>query len=841
MSEDTDFRLPPWILPTQYRLSLAPDLDAGTFSGTVAIDVQLSKPVDAILLNAVDLNLTEASVGPARARVEVDERRERVRLALDQTLPEGPAEIRIVFNGKLSSTMRGFYKSSYTLPDGTRRAMATTQFEASSARRAFPCFDEPALKARFDVELVVPADRTAISNTSVASEEPAEGGRKRVRFARTPVMSTYLLAFIVGEFETIEGHSSDRTPVRVRTTPGRSDLGRFALDTAIRGLDFFGGYYDIPYRTALDKLDLIAIPDFEAGAMENWGAITFREIVLFIDPEKSSVPMKRRVAEVVLHELAHQWFGNLVTMKWWNELWLNESFATFMAYKAADAIFPDWNVWDEYLSQTTSGGKSLDSLRSSHPVETPVRDPGEVDQIFDPISYNKGGSLLRMLEATIGPDVFRDGIRRYLQRHRYGNASTRDLWNALSEGTPWDVAWMMGDWTGQVGFPVLLAKKMHGRIHLRQERFLLDRDPDKAAPGGSVWMIPIAAVDATGRRATMRLEALEGDQPDEGWIKLNAGQTGFYLVHYDDEWRRSLDPMKLPPPDRYGLIEDSTSLMRAGYMSVSEFLSLVGRYEGEEDYNVWSQIAGGLGLLAEIFVGDPAVPKLEAWAQKLLRPILQEVGWEGNPSEPHDRVLLRSTVLGAAVRFGDPETIGEGRRRFVSAAAPESIAADLRSTVLTAAARYGDETAHGRMVRMYESAGLPEVRVSLLQALGSFRHESLLRLSFAYSLSDKVRPQDAMYVVAGAPIETRPTAWALLKENWATIDSRYGKSGMIARFIQYAAAGIPSEEHALDLEEFFRTHPAPFATERIRQVVEGVRIRASFRRRNSGALAAFFG
>lgn len=818
MSKDADFRLPDTVKPKHYALTVVPDLDKETFSGTVAIDVDIRAATKEIVLNAMELDLIRAEACGQTAKVKLDPRRERATLTFAKPLRKGASRVTIDFAGKLSQDMRGFYKSTYTRPDGTKRTMGTTQFEAASARRAFPCFDEPELKATFEVVMLIPKDRVAISNTSFISEK-LEGDKKRVTFARTPVMSTYLLAFVVGEFDHIEGKTKDGTPVRVYTTPGRAQLGTFALETAIRGIEYFNDYYAIPYRKAIDKCDLLAIPDFEAGAMENWGCITFREMVLFVDPEKTSVRIKRRVAEVVLHELAHQWFGNLVTMKWWDELWLNESFATFMAYKAADALFPEWKVWEEYQSMITSGGKSLDALRSSHPVQVPVRDPGQVAQIFDAISYNKGGSLLRMLEATIGADTFRDGIRRYLKKHAYANASTRDLWNALGKG----VAKMMEGWTRQIGFPVVIA---NGKT-IRQERFLLDRDPDKPAKDPTLWTVPI-----NGKKFGTREMRL-----DRKGAKLNAGQTGFYLVKYDVMPR----PMSLPPADRYGLIEDATFLMRAGYVSIAEFLDLVGQYRSEDNHHVWSQIASALGMLADIFVGDPAIPKMEAWVQNLLGPIVKNVGWNKQGEEPHERVLLRSTVLGAASRFGDAGVVAEARKRFKAAKKPEDISADLRGVVFGAVARHGDEKTLAELIANYERADLPEVKVVLLSAMGASRLDKALRAAFEFSLSAKVRPQDAMYTLAGTPIDTRRTAWALLKEHWKTLDERYGKTAMIARFIESAASGIPDEAHAKDVEAFFKKNAAPYATERIKQVVEGVRVRAKFRKRNAGALSKYFG
>ncbi|HYE99680.1 MAG TPA: M1 family metallopeptidase, partial [Planctomycetota bacterium] len=531
MTQNPDFRLPSDAVPKAYRLTLEPDLNTLTFRGEVAIDLDLRRETRDVTLHAVDLDILEARIDGRRAEVRLDAARDRATITADRPLT-GSATLTMTFDGRLHEEMRGFYRSAYARADGTQAFMATTQFEATNARRCFPCFDEPALKATFDVTLVIPGDRTAVSNMPVTSDTRDADGRRRLTFARSPVMSTYLLAFVVGELESLEGKTKDGVPVKVYATPGRAHLCRFALETAIRGLEWFDEYYGIPYKKALPKCDLLAIPDFEFGAMENWGAITFRETAIFVDPEKSSIPQRRRVAEVVLHELAHQWFGNLVTPEWWSFLWLNESFATYMAYKAADALFPEWKVWEEYLAQITAAGKSLDSLRSSHPVEVVVRDSSEVDQIFDAISYNKGGSVLRMLEHAVGADAFRDGIRRYLRDHAYAAATTDDLWKALGAG-----ASMMDGWTRRVGLPVVVARRDGARLKLRQERFLIDRDPKAPVEDPTTWDIPLPARDASGRMQVGRLTDREGalDVSSDGWVKLNAGQSGFYLSHYDPE------------------------------------------------------------------------------------------------------------------------------------------------------------------------------------------------------------------------------------------------------------------------------------------------------------------
>ena len=847
MTDARDFRLPATVLPRTYRLLIEPDLDALTFKGEVAIDLDVKTSTTEIVLHSYKLDIAEAHAGADRLQVRLDAATERVTLTASKPLAAGPATISLRFSGAIAEEMRGFYRSRYTLPDGTKRFLGTTQFEATSARHAFPCFDEPALKAVFDLTIIVPKERLAVSNMPVASSAPLPDGRSRVRFAPSPIMSTYLLAFAVGEFEWIEGTTDDGMPVRVYATPGRAELGRFAMETAIRGLKFFGDYYGIPYRRALPKLDLLAIPDFEYGAMENWGAVTFRETAIFVDPKRSSIPQRRRVAEVVLHELAHQWFGNLVTPEWWSYLWLNESFATFMAYKASNALFPEWNIFEEYLAQITSAGKSLDSLRSSHPVEVVVKDPNEVDQIFDAISYNKGGSVLRMLEAAIGDEAFRKGIQRFLEKNAFACATTDDLWRALGDGTGVDVSGMMNGWTRRTGLPVVLVERKGAALKLRQERFLLDRDPEKPGEDPTLWEIPLPIQTAQKRLPPARLPAREAalEVPDSDWVKVNAGQAGFYLAHYDEAgWKslaKAVESMSLPTMDRYGLQEDAYSLMRAGYLSVPGYLRFAGSFSRETNHYAWGGVLDGIAALADIFLGDPNVPKLEAWARALLKPTAAAVGWDEAAGESSERTLLRTTILGSAVRFGDPDVVDQVRRRFESVRKDLSaVAPNLRSTIFYGTARHGDASSFDALAELHEKADLPEVKVQILRSLGAFRREELTKRAIEYALSDKVRRQDAMASFGSIPVEMKPTAWRIFQEKWPILDERYGKSGLIGHFVTAAASGIPTEEHAADVERFFREHPAPYASEKIKQTLEGIRSRAKFRRRNQSGLGQFF-
>lgn len=848
MSDAQEFRLPGAAVPRTYRLTLEPDLVALTFKGAVEIDLDVKTATREIVMHSVGLDIAEARAGSEKLATSLDDKKERLTVTAAKAFAPGKATVSIAFSGKISEEMRGFYRSRYKAADGSERYMGTTQFEATSARRAFPCFDEPALKAVFELTMVTPKDRICVSNMPVVADDALPGGAHRIRFAPSPIMSSYLLAFAVGEFDSIEGRTADGMPVKVYATPGRAELGRFALETAIRGLQFFGDYYGIPYRKALPKLDLLAIPDFEYGAMENWGAVTFRETAIFVDPKRSSIPQRRRVAEVVLHELAHQWFGNLVTPEWWSFLWLNESFATFMAYKASNALFPEWNIFEEYLAQITSAGKSLDSLRSSHPVEVVVRDPNEVDQIFDAISYNKGGSVLRMLEAAIGEEAFRKGIQRFLEKNAFACATTDDLWKALGDGTGVDVSAMMNGWTRRTGLPAVLVSRKGSRLSLRQERFLLDRDPEHPVEDTTLWEIPLPAVDGNGRTTAARLAAREAnvDVPPSDWIKVNAGQAGFYLAHYDDAgWAglaKAVETLALPTMDRYGLQEDAYSLMRAGYLSVPAYLRFAGAFGRETNHYAWGGVLDGVAALADIFMGDPRIPKLEEWARALLKPAAAAIGWEEKADESSDRILLRATLLGSSLRFAAPEAIAFARSRLDAAKKDlSSLPPNLRSTIFYGVARHGDAAAFDAVVELYEKADLPEVKVQLLRSLGAFRQEALTRRAIEYTLSDKVRRQDAMAPFGSIPVEMKPAAWKIFQEKWPVIDERYGKSGLIGHFVAAAASGIPTEEHAKDVERFFKDHPAPYASEKIKQTLEGIRARAKFRARNLQALSQFFG
>ena len=741
--------------------------------------------------------------------------------------------------------MRGFYRSSY-MHEGKQKHMATTQFEATDARMAFPCFDEPAQKSIFDLTLMVPSGLTAISNTIETDIQEHGNGYKTIKFAPTPKMSTYLLAFIVGEFEFIERKTKDAVLVRVFVTPGKKYQAKFALDTAVRCLEFYNEYFDIAYP--LPVLDLIAIPDFSHGAMENWGAVTYRESALLVDPEHSSAANKQWVALVIAHELAHQWFGNLVTMEWWTHLWLNEGFASYIEYLATDHLFPKWDMWTQFAYNDLNPALELDALINTHPIEVEVHHPDEIGEIFDEISYSKGSSVIRMLAGYLGEKDFRDGLRYYLKKHSYQNASTVHLWQAFEKISKKPVQKMMENWTGKGGYPLIELSLIKGSkksltVNLSQSRFF--SSPLSKVKDATLWQIPVSAKVISGDKVGQYLLSerqktftiLPQDQ-----LKINYGETGFFRTQYHPELlSRLAEPVSkktLPPIDRLGIIRDLSALSGAGNLSSVTALDFISNYKNETDYTVWVELASGVADLKHLLYGEKIYPKFESFAAEIFINIGKKLGWKPVADESHTNGLLRSLVLNQLIGYNHKSTIEAGQKIY----SVQNVPADIRAACYHARAVSGSKSHHQEFINKYRAESLSEEKNRIGRALGQFSDVKLLKKTLEFALSSNVRIQDTAAVFGSVwsnPIGA-PIAWEFTKKNWQTLVKRYPPSGHILNRFVKMAAGFTTEIEAADVAKFFKKHKAPGAERAVSQVLEKIRSNAVWKKRDLKNIEKWF-
>ena len=860
--------LPDNVRPIHYDLTLTPNFDDFTFDGEVDVTVSMEPGTSEIMLNCAEIEIHSATVSWTDTNGEQEQAASNIAYDADAetatiSIPGTPADglvgnqrLRMSFTGELNDKLRGFYRSQYVNPEGDTAYLATTQFEATDARRALPCWDEPAAKATFQVTLIVPEEMEAVSNTPIIQETRGENGLKTLLYDKTPVMSTYLLAFVIGDLTHIEKEAADGTVVGVWMTRGKEEQGQFALDTSVKLLSFFNDYFGIPYP--LPKLDHLAIPDFAAGAMENWGCVTYRETALLVDPENSSAGTRQRVAEVVAHEMAHMWFGDLVTMEWWDDLWLNESFATWVGTKAVDWLFPEWSMWTQFVNMDTNRAFNLDGLKNSHPIEQEVANPAEVSQLFDAISYSKGGSVLRMLEHFLTPRVFRIGLNTYLTRHSYQNARTTDLWTALEESSGQPVNSIMSSWTGQTGYPVLDVAATNTEsglsLEVRQERFVFDSvlGEDTGDDEEQVWPVPLT-VAADGAQVTAHLvsgatgtvDVAAPMQPD--WFKVNPDQTGFYRVNYTDTDRERLALLvadrTLPATDRLGIQNDAFALSRAGLLPVTRFLALAESYQDETDASVWSDLATNLREIESLIADEPYLDAYHAFGRRLFGPAAQRSGWEARPGEGHLDSLTRSTVLSQAGVYGDPDIIAQAQELFEAYQADSgNVRPDLRGVVFSLVAQSGDRAVYDRMWELERAAELHEEKIRFLISMARFQQKELLRETLDRSLTDDVRLQDTIFVVAAVAANNngRSLAWEFLKEKWDEFDRRYGGGGFGLMRLVAITNAFTTNEQRNDVEAFFEAHPTPAAERTIRQALERIALNVAWLNRNGEELGRYF-
>jgi tricorn protease interacting factor F2/3 len=821
------------VSPINYDLTFEPNFGDFTFSGKEIIDIKMLKPVSKISLNAAELKIKSCHVvwngQKLGTKTKLDEKNETLTITIQKKI-KGRAQVIVDFTGVLNNRLVGFYRSQYKDKQGQTKFLATTQFEAADARRAFPCWDEPAAKATFDVCLITEKNHTAISNTNVVSRKKL--GKKTLhKFARTPVMSTYLLYLGVGEFEFLSSRIG-KTTVRIATTKGNSSKGRFSLDICKKLLREYENYFGVKYP--LPKLDLIAVPDFASGAMENWGAITFRETILLYDPMTSSTQTKQHIAEVVSHELAHQWFGNLVTMEWWNDLWLNESFATFMATKFVDKFYPEWKLWDQFLEDTMNTAMALDSLHSSHPIDVKVNSPSEIREIFDAISYDKGGCVLRMLESFVTEKMFRAGLRMYLKKFAYKNAKGDDLWNEIGKASRLPVRNMVNSWLKQVGFPLVEAQKHDSRLVVTQKRFV----HEKKGRETGIWHVPLSLSQdgkTINKLVTKSQDTLAvADSP----LVVNPGRHGFYRVKYSSDLLADLSYLilqkSIPHVDRWALQNDLFALCVSGDGTTRGYLDFTDNYENEDDYITQSNVAGNLYYLYNKTRTEPFSYEIKNTTHRFLRTLHSNLGWDAKKGEPHTNALLRGFVLSALGKLDDEEIIDEANKRFAAYLKnPVSLNPDIQDTVFSIVAWSGDSKTYGKLLCLYRKVRTQEEKMRFLGALCSFKDAKLLKKTLDYSQSKEVRSQN-MHVpimrVAANPYG-KEILWPWLKKNWRSLRTKVGPGSPLLNRMVASISSVSDSSMEKEIRAFFKKNPTPGTERTLEQTLERIRIHTSLLQR----------
>jgi puromycin-sensitive aminopeptidase len=843
------FRLPRTIEPETYRIEIEPVVPSATFSGTVAIDVVVREAVDKIVLNAAELAVSDVEVRAADGTTIscavsfVDE--------LEQVVFRPPAELRpgsytvsCRFTGTLGDKLRGFYRSTYTGPEGETQTIATTQFESVDARRCFPCFDEPDRKAVFEIALIVDPEVDAISNSPVVGIDQV-GGKRRIRFSPTMKMSTYLVAFVIGKLEATETVDVDGVPLRVVCTPGQKSLATFALEIGAFALRFFTDYFNIPYPG--EKVDLVAIPDFAAGAMENLGCITFRDTALLVNEASAARTELERVADVIAHELAHMWFGDLVTMGWWEGIWLNEAFATFMETLCVDAFRPSWDRWVGF-APSREAALAVDGVHSTRPIEYPVGPPKEAEGMFDLLTYEKGCGVLRMLEQHIGPDVFRDGVRTYLKAHAYGNTVTSDLWDALEDASGAPVRDVMDTFILQGGHPLV---SLHGDM-LSQQPFALGPVPPGATSSiGSAWRVPVAvrALPAGGepgapvRHLVLGTEDVSIGEAERGLAVVNAGGWGMFRVGYETAHRLSLADhlTELTALERANLLADTWATTLAGLSSLREFLVLSSRLGTEPDPAPWAPVGGALVLCKRIAWPEHEDVLRHAVAE-LIGPTHRRLGFDSKPRESERTPSLRALAINLLGTVGaDPEVRSEAARRFdaspIGGGSGDVIPADIESAVLAVVAQLVRPGDYDALLARYRNASTPQEEMRSLGALAGFPDVELCLRTFDLAMSE-VRSQNG-FSVLGALLANRvgnQAVWTRLTENWDAVIERFPKNAP-PRILESLPALCADAAFAEGAIAFLDDHPLASGPRRVAQSAERLRVNVAFAARERPGLA----
>lgn len=859
------FRLPKNVVPSNYAIELTPDLELFTFSGKVAIEVDVLAPVSEIKINTKELEIssfyaTDAGDTRHNGTVSIDDESEIATVSFSGQLGAGKWTLHSTFTGILNNKLKGFYRSIWTDSEGKKHTIATTQFESTDARRAFPCFDEPEFKATFDITLIVPEQLTALSNGAITASAPTGNNKKRISYERTMKMSTYLVAFCIGEFVSSQPVLVNGIEVRIWSVPGKEHMTAFPLAAAAYATDFYEKYFEIPYPGGR-KIDHIAIPDFASGAMENLGLITYRETSLLLNENTATQAERKRVAEVVLHELAHMWFGDLVTMKWWNGLWLNESFATFMENLCLSHWKPEWKIWDDF-GQSRAAAFRVDALHSTHPIESPVNHPDEVAALFDVISYEKGCSVLFQLHQFIGAETFRRGIAAYLKKHSYGNTETHDLWDALEDscklidsnstvtaGTV-PVRKLMDAWVFTAGHPVVEATlaDMNGFVKLSQHPFkFLPNDAE------TLWPVPITLrvkVRGVVSEKKFLLETAQqvvyiGDDFD--WVVINAGGSGFYRVTYDKALAAKLTAQvqqHLSAIERFNLLNDSWACVKAGLLPTTDYLDMVKLFASEEDPNVWASILGSLSNLHSLVKdaeGAPHRSTLHSVVRDLVAPILTKLTYVCAEGESTQTSQLRGSIISALGTIGNDSVVQQQAAMLFDSwlVDKQAVDANIVPAIVGILAHKGNEQRYNQFSDIASKANSPQEVQRFLFSLARFSDQKLLAKTIAKCLTDDVRTQDAPSLFAsllGNEVSSS-AAWNFLKKHWVEMVARFPENGVVRMIASVTALDTPKLE--AEVKDFFGKNPVKSGEMAVAQALEQLRVNVAMRERESGRLQVY--
>lgn len=836
-------RLPKTVVPSHYRLDLDPNIREQKFSGEETIRVEVQQATREIVLNSLglDIGLAEAEAGGSSQTAEVtyDAPSEMVRLSFSQPVPAGPASLHLKFSGKLTPGLRGLYLSR-----SARRQYAVTQFEGTYARMMFPCFDEPGFKATFDLSVIADKGDTAISNGRIAKEEPVAGSdRHKINFSTSPRMSTYLVALAVGDWQCLE-RTVDGVRIRVCAEPEKKKYGAFALEAAARSIHFYNQWYGIKYP--FQKLDMVAIPDYEWGGMENTASIFYRDSALLMDEATASVLSRRGHAAVVAHEIAHQWFGDLVTAAWWDDIWLNEGFASWMEDKPLMAWHPEWHLEDDDAAsaQQVIGQDSLAAARAIH---GDPRTSAEIKEMFDGITYEKGAAVLGMLESYVGPEVFRKGVNAYLQAHANGNATSADFWQAVANVSGKPVDKIMPTFVMQPGVPLLSVsgscQKDHIPLRLEQERFYLS--PSKDQPkANQLWQIPVCTRVAGTAGSACHLVTQKTEDATvnscPAWVFLNRDAKGYYRVLYSPENLAAIASAaekELTVPERLAFVEDTWAMVRAGKAPVGSFLSTAQKLRGDHNREVVIFIAGHLETIGNSLVPDSGQQQYRAFVRRQFAPLAQEIGWAARPNEDEETKVLRASLLDILGRAGDPDAIAAAKKivqDFMKD--PASVEGTIAGPAFYVTAENGDAALYQVFLDAMDHARTQDEYYRYLFALTSFPQPELARRTLGLVDQGKLRQQDYVQVFPAllADASVREIAWDYLKAHWDGLAEKvttFGGRGAVS-----ALGGFCSAPMRDDVKQFFATHRAPGAERALQQSLERMNNCIDFKQEQSANL-----